>query len=87
MPTPTCTATHLSRLGGAYSYGYGINDSEWVTGYSATSGNDAHAFLYEGGTMHDLGTRKCERAQRLILRAAELNIPLLLASGWTMMKG
>ena len=46
----------LGTLGGTYSEGNGINDSDWVTGQSGTAVvGRSHAFLYDG-TMHDLGT-------------------------------
>lgn len=45
----------LGTLGGGYSEGYGINDSDWVTGQSSTTDAQSHAFLYDG-TMHDIGT-------------------------------
>jgi probable HAF family extracellular repeat protein len=49
--------TDLGTLGGASSYGYGINASGQVTGYANLAGNAAqHAFLTSGSTMTDLGT-------------------------------
>jgi probable HAF family extracellular repeat protein len=46
----------LGSLGGTYSEGNGINDSDWVTGQSGTAVvGQSRAFLYDG-TMHDLGT-------------------------------
>lgn len=46
---------------GGTSSGYAINDNGWVTGRTSTSetinGHPiSHAFLYDGNTMHDLGT-------------------------------
>jgi probable HAF family extracellular repeat protein len=50
------TMLDLGTLGGFsnVSYGFGINASGQVAGYSATN-SGFHAFLYDG-TMHDLGT-------------------------------
>jgi probable HAF family extracellular repeat protein len=53
-PPPAYTVTDLGTLGGSYSSGLAINASGQVTGFSNTSGSDAHAFLYDGA-MHDLG--------------------------------
>lgn len=62
------TVTDLGTLGGTNSYAMGINDNGQVVGGSYLTGNptyDAgfpsespitHAFLYDGTTMHDLGT-------------------------------
>jgi probable HAF family extracellular repeat protein len=52
------TTQDLGTLGGANSYGYGINASGQVTGNSfVVAGNtQAHAFLYTNGAMQDLGT-------------------------------
>ena len=52
---PAYTVTDLGTLDGTVSVGQGINASGQVTGGFGTSGNDSHAFLYDG-TMHDLGT-------------------------------
>ena len=47
----------LGTLGGAFSQAFGINDLGQITGQAYTKGGfGAHAFLYDGGTMHDLGT-------------------------------
>jgi probable HAF family extracellular repeat protein len=52
----------LGTLGGSDSYGYDVNDSGQVAGYSGLSGDQfAHAFRYDGapgagGLMRDLGT-------------------------------
>ena len=45
----------LTGPNGYYSVGNCINNSGWVTGAS-TTGFGEHAFLYDGMTMHDLGT-------------------------------
>ena len=48
--------TDLGTLGGAGSFGYGINEAGQVTGYADTPTGEAHAFLYTQGQMMDLGT-------------------------------
>ena len=49
--------TTALRAIGYDSWGQGINDSGEVTGYStATWKGPEHAFLYDGASMHDLGT-------------------------------
>jgi probable HAF family extracellular repeat protein len=49
--------TSALRAIGYDSWGQGINDSGEVTGYStATYDGPLHAFLYDGASMHDLGT-------------------------------
>lgn len=53
---PQYTVTDLGTLGGGFSNGLGISNSGRVTGYSRTSSNMDHAFLYSNGTMTDLGT-------------------------------
>jgi probable HAF family extracellular repeat protein len=55
-PNGTSGTMHdLRTLGGTQAEGVSINASGQVTGYSLTSGNSQHAFLYDGA-MHDLGT-------------------------------
>jgi len=51
---PVYGVTALGTLGGTYSYGYGINASGQVTGYSGTSTGAYNAFLYTEGAMLDL---------------------------------
>ena len=48
----------LGTLGGVSSYGMAINMSNHVVGYSMlnTGNNAVHAFLYDGGSMIDLGS-------------------------------
>jgi len=50
--------TDLGTLGGSSSYGTAINMSNHVAGYSMlnSSYNATHAFLYNGGTLVDLGS-------------------------------
>jgi probable HAF family extracellular repeat protein len=53
----TYQLTDLGSLGGGSSYGWGINSSGQVTGYSVIVGGSAtHAFISNGTTMTDLGT-------------------------------
>ena len=58
--TPSCgTARRCwtsARWGASFSSGIAINDSGQVTGIAVTAGNEAHAFLWDGTTMLDLGT-------------------------------
>jgi probable HAF family extracellular repeat protein len=46
----------LGTLGGASSWGYGINSHRQVVGMATTTTGEAHAFLWSGGVMRDLGT-------------------------------
>jgi probable HAF family extracellular repeat protein len=50
--------TDLGTLGGFSSEGRGINDRGQVVGYSdtPTSNGELHGFLWQDGTMTDLGT-------------------------------
>jgi len=52
--------TDIGALSGGTSFAYAINNSGQVTGYSTDvsngTGTAAHAFIYSGGTMSDLGT-------------------------------
>lgn len=55
--TASALSYNIVGLGtfGVESYGYGINDSGQVTGYSRMISGDQHAFLYDGSSMRDLG--------------------------------
>jgi len=46
----------LGTLGGANSYAHGINSLGEVVGWSDTSNNLSHAFLWSNGRINDLGT-------------------------------
>ena len=49
--------TLLASLGGTNSRGSGVNNGQWVTGYSTLAGEQArHAVLWLYGTAIDLGT-------------------------------
>ncbi len=51
------TVKGLGTLGGADSFGYGVNGSGQATGSANTTGDNAnHAFLYSNGSLKDLGT-------------------------------
>jgi len=62
---PTCVVydhgarTYLGNLGGTNCFVSGINDVDTVVGSSspAVGSVDVHAFVYQNGTMTDLGTR------------------------------
>ena len=48
--------TDIGTLGGKHSFAYGINDVGQVFGYSWITGDGpGHPFLYQNGTMADLG--------------------------------
>jgi len=53
--------TELGSFGGSLSQARAINDAGQVVGYSALASADpnvtlAHAFMYDGGVLHDLGS-------------------------------
>src|SRR3954471_5850066 len=48
--------TDLGTLGGTFSIATGVNDVGQVVGYSATADGVTHAFLWQSGTMTDLGS-------------------------------
>jgi probable HAF family extracellular repeat protein len=53
------TITDIGDLGGGVrtnTEAYSINNAGEVTGYSTAADGTQHAFLYDGITMHDLGT-------------------------------
>jgi len=52
----TPTITDLGGLGGATSIAYGVNASGHVVGSADIASGPPHAFLYDGSTLHDLGT-------------------------------
>lgn len=48
--------TDLGTFGGTYSEAISINDAGTVVGYSQTSNEIAHAFVYKNNTLYDLNT-------------------------------
>lgn len=50
----TGTAVDLGDLGGSAAEAWGINASGQIVGSSTTAAAARHAFLWEGGTMHEL---------------------------------
>jgi probable HAF family extracellular repeat protein len=64
------TMIDLGSLGGPASGAYGINDSGQVVGFSSDVSGLAIAFLYTGGTMHDLNALLIEDYDGVTLRAA-----------------
>ena len=78
------TMTDLGTLGGANSWGWGINASGQVTGTGATvdtPGYAGHIFLYADGTMTDLGTLGGEYAESTAINAIGQVI------GWSYLAG
>jgi probable HAF family extracellular repeat protein len=49
------TIKDIGTLGGTQSIAYAINDGGQIVGYSTPPNRSAHAFLYSGGKMTDLG--------------------------------
>jgi probable HAF family extracellular repeat protein len=52
------TQVMLGALGGTRSSAMDINDAGQVVGYASTASDEVHPFLYQGGTMTDLGLPK-----------------------------
>jgi len=50
------TITDLGTLGGSFSEAHDVNERGQVVGESTTASGEFHAFLWEKGTMIDLGT-------------------------------
>jgi len=64
----------LGTLGGDFSYAFAINDSGATVGKSGTNNiGDYHAFLYDGGTMHDLNDLIFEGSDWLLYEARDIN--------------
>ncbi|MBM3475582.1 MAG: hypothetical protein FJX75_20140 [Armatimonadetes bacterium] len=53
---PEATLTDLGTLGGEESVAYDLNEKGQVVGKSQTASGEWHAFLWEDGTMQDLGS-------------------------------
>jgi probable HAF family extracellular repeat protein len=52
----TKTLTDLGNLGGITTTALGINDAKHIVGYSTESSGNERAFIWQNGSMHDLGT-------------------------------
>ncbi|MBM3475581.1 MAG: hypothetical protein FJX75_20135 [Armatimonadetes bacterium] len=55
-PAAQATFTDLGTLGGEESVAYDLNEKGQVVGKSQTASGEWHAFLWEDGTMQDLGS-------------------------------
>jgi len=58
----------LGTLGGSYSRAIAINDSGLIVGVSSLSNGVQHAFLYQNGTMKDLGQLPSVSAGRAMVK-------------------
>jgi probable HAF family extracellular repeat protein len=56
LPIPQYTVIDLGTLSGGYSQAMGINSAGQVVGYSSASGGLSDAFLWQNGSMQDLGS-------------------------------
>jgi len=52
----TISPLYLGALGGSWSSAYDINERGEIVGWATTADGFLHAFLWQGGTMTDLGT-------------------------------
>ena len=52
----TISPLYLGALGGSWSAAYDINERGEIVGWATTADGFLHAFLWQGGTMTDLGT-------------------------------
>lgn len=71
---PTLPAVDLGTLGGPFSVGHGINNYDWVVGWSPrVEGGAPHAFVHDGSTMYDLNGRAWNGASWELHEAFDLN--------------
>jgi probable HAF family extracellular repeat protein len=64
--TPAYELIDLGTLGGLNSRAYGINNNGQIVGRADNTSNQYRAFLYEDGTMQDIGTLMPDNSGRAI---------------------
>jgi probable HAF family extracellular repeat protein len=70
--TPSYSVTDLGTFGGTTSDAYGINGDGQVVGDATTAAGTYHAFVYDNGTMKDLGLAGTSATARAINSSGQI---------------